>query len=402
MNKVTLAIHGGEKQINTPMPKRVAFGKQEIAALNAAISHYSTQDLDPGYYGPYEKQYCEQFSRYMGDGYTVAVATGTAALYVAIAALELPENSHIVMSPITDPGSFNAAVLQGFKVSLADTHSDSLNTSWEQIEKVITPETSAILLVHCAGINADIENIAKKAKARNIKLIEDCSQSPGAEFNGRKLGSFGDICALSTMYRKSLASGGSGGLIFTTNEQLYYKALSYGDRGKDFENPDYQERNAEAYLFPALNWNTNELSCAIGIASLQRLDDTIRKRSAFCKEMTSLLQNSKLCHVPPFIQGTSPFFLTVYMKDTSVDKETFCNALLAEGVELNPHYRFVIAQWAWAHPYLTEHKYTPNAQAARDKSFNIYLNENYTADTANAIFAAISKVENYYINSVSD
>ncbi|MDK1285612.1 DegT/DnrJ/EryC1/StrS family aminotransferase [Pseudoalteromonas umbrosa] len=396
-----LAIFGGEKSIKKAMPKRIAFGDEEVRALNGAVEFYSSQDNDPGYYGKYEHQYCSMFSDYMAGGYTVAVATGTAALYVAIAALELPPNSHIVMSPITDPGSFNAAVLQGFKVSLADTQSNSLNTSWEQIEKVLTPQTSAILLVHCAGINADIENIAKHAKARGIKLIEDCSQSPGAEYNGRKLGTFGDICALSTMYRKSLASGGSGGLVYTTNKDLHYKCLSYKDRGKDFESPDYQERNAEAYLFPALNWNTNELSCAIGVASLNRLDDTIKKRANFCKVITTLMQSSQLCQIPNFIEGTSPFFLTVYLKDAKIDKEKFCDALLAEGVELNPHYRFVISQWPWAQPYLTEYKHTPNAQIARDSSFNIYLNENYTEETAEAIFEAMMKVESYFLNSTS-
>ncbi|MBQ4836987.1 MULTISPECIES: DegT/DnrJ/EryC1/StrS family aminotransferase [Pseudoalteromonas] len=396
-----LAIFGGEPAIQSAMPKRVAFGQNEITALNNAVEFYSGESVDPGYFGKFEHEYCEKFNQYMGGGYTTAVATGTAALYVAIAALELPKNSHIVMSPITDPGSFNAAVLQGFKVSLADTATDSLNTNWTQIEKVLTPETSAILLVHCAGINADIETIAKNAKARGIKLIEDCSQSPGAEVNGKKLGTFGDICALSTMYRKSLASGGSGGLVFTLDQKLHYKCLSYGDRGKDFENPEYQERNAEGYLFPALNWNTNELSCAIGIASLQRLDDTIRDRANFCKALTDMMQQSKFCTVPSFIEGTSPFFLTVYLEDLGVSKAQFCDALLGEGVELNPHYRFVISQWPWAKPYLTQFHHTPNAQSARDRSFNIYLNENYTTDTAKAIFAAIIKVENYFLDHLS-
>lgn len=397
--KENLALFGGQKSIRQAMPKRVAFGDSEVTTLNEAIEFYSNQDNDPGYFGKYEHQYCSQFSEYMGGGHTVAVATGTAALYVAIAALELPKNSHIVMSPITDPGSFNAAVLQGFKVSLADTQENSLNTCWNEIDKVLTPETSAILLVHCAGINADIEVISKNAKARGIKLIEDCSQSPGGEHKGHKLGTFGDICALSTMYRKSLASGGSGGLIYTTNEQLYFKCLSYGDRGKDFANPEYQERNAETYLFPALNWNINELSCAIGIASLERLDDTITQRKEFCKALIKQLKDSELFFIPSFIEGTSPFFLTIYVHCTdTISKKFVTDALLAEGVELNPHYRFVISQWPWANKYLTKHKSSPNAIAARDSSFNMYLNENYTIETAEIISQAMIKVEHHLLD----
>ncbi|QPB82639.1 glutamine--scyllo-inositol aminotransferase [Pseudoalteromonas rubra] len=401
-NKQILAIHGGEKLITQGMPKRVAFGEAEVNALNEAVSYYSNSDVDPGYFGPFENSYCEKFSEYMGGGFTAAVATGTGALFVALAALELPEGSHIVMSPITDPGSLNAAILNGYKVSLADTEPGSLNTSWAQIEQVITPETSAILLVHCAGIAADIELIAEQAKARGIKLLEDCSQSPGAHCKGKKLGTFGDIAALSTMYRKSLASGGSGGLIYTQDKSLYYKVLAHGDRGKDFASEDYQERNAETYMFPALNWNTNELSCAIGIASLMRLDDTIKKRALFCSRMIELINSTQLCTAAAFIDGTSPFFLTVYLNtdDHTLDKDAFCNALLGEGVELNPHYRFVVSQWPWAKKHLIPDKKTPNAIAARDASFNLYLNENYTIETAQIIYEAFLKVEAYFLDSM--
>ncbi|MFT2111663.1 DegT/DnrJ/EryC1/StrS family aminotransferase [Marinomonas sp. 2405UD68-3] len=396
MNK--LAIYGGTPSIKYPMPKRISFGKHEISTLLEAIEFYSNHDNDPGYFGPYEQQYCRKFSEYMGEGYTTAVATGTGALYVAIAALELPKNSHIIMSPITDPGSFSAITLHGFKVSLADTETNSLNTSWKQIEKVITPDTTAILLVHCAGIAADIETISNNAAVRGIKLIEDCSQSPGADYNGKKLGTFGDVAALSTMYRKSLSSGGSGGLIYTKDRDLYNKCLSYADRGKDFSKEDYQERNAEEYMFPALNWNTNELSCAIGIASLKRLDKTIEERGKFCKYLINKINTLRICSVPKFIQGTSPFFLTVYMSENSpVNKNEYCEALIAEGVELNPHYRFVVSQWQWAQPYLSKYCETPNAVLSRDNSFNIYLNENYTNEIAEALYQAMLKVESHFL-----
>ena len=380
------------------MPKRKAFGKAEKDALLEAVDYFYDGDEDPGYFGKYERAFCEAFNEYMGGGYTAAVATGTAALYVAIAALELPKGSHIVMSPITDPGSFNAAVLQGYKVSLADSEPGSFNTSWEQVEKTITPDTRAIVLVHCAGIPADIENISKQASQRGIRVIEDCSQAPGAEFHGTKVGGYGDIAALSTMYRKSLASGGSGGLVYCRSEELYFKVLAYGDRGKNFASNDYQERNAETYQFPALNWNTNELSCAIGIASLKRLDKTIAKRKAFCHSFYELVDGLKSCTVSKPEEGSSPFFLTVYVDEDVLNcsKEEFCKALLAEGVELNPHYRFVICQWSWATPYLTEHNVTPNAIDARDRSFNLYLNENYNSETANQIIKAITKVEAWF------
>jgi perosamine synthetase len=397
--KPALAIEGGPRTITVPMPARGAFSDTEKQALNEAIFHHERMGVDPGYQGHFQELFCDRFNQLMGGGYSTAVATGTGAIYVAVAALELPAGSEIILSPITDPGSFNAIVLQGFKVSLADTEPNSFNTSWDAISHVITERTSAIMVVHCAGIPANIDNIVSEARKKNIAVIEDCSQAPGATHKGKCVGTFGDIAALSTMYRKSIASGGSGGLVYSTQEKIYHKILSHSDRGKRLWSKDYEESNAEHYLFPALNWNSDEFSCAIGAASLARLEDTINRRREFVRAMTNLINaHSFACKVADITEEASPFFLRIQLNTSllRIDKMTFCRALLAEGVDLNPHYRFVIADWKWAHPYLSEHRQTPNAVNARDTSFNLYLNENYTMQTAQEILKALLKVEQHY------
>lgn len=397
--KNKLAILGGSKAIKEAMPKRRAFGKTEEEAVYDVIQYYKSIDQDPGYQGKFEKQFCDTFSKYMGGGYTTAVATGTGSVYVALAALELPKGSDIILSPITDPGSFNAIVLQGFTVSLADSNFRQLNTSWSEIEKVITAKTSAIMIVHCAGISTDIDKIVKNAKKLNIKVIEDCSQAPGAIYKGQQVGSFGDVAAISTMGRKSIASGGSGGLVYTTNKETHKKIISYADRGKKSWSDDFEERNANKYLFPALNWNTDELSCAIGLASLSRLKETIQNRLLFANYFNDLVsKHLTSCYINISLKESSPFFITINLNTSSLTctKEIFCDALIAEGVELNPNYQFVIAEWQWASLYLTQHCKTPNAIAARDASLNLYLNENYTAKTAEEIITAFIKVERYY------
>ena len=152
-------------------------------------------------------------------------------------------------------------------------------------------------------------------------------------------------------------------------------------------------------MFPALNWNINEFSCAIGFASLQRLDRTVAKRNEFVAYFSGLVQSElHICSVSPFVEGNSPFFLRVLFNEdrAKCSKSIFCNALLAEGVELNPHYRFVISQWSWALPYITVNKETPNAVHARNVSFNVYLNENYNMQTADVIIKAIKKVEKHF------
>ena len=100
------------------------------------------------------------------------------------------------------------------------------------------------------------------------------SQSHGARVKGRPIGNFGDIAAFSTMYRKAHMTGGAGGVVFTNDIDLHHRALAMADRGKPSWQPDFDDRNPNQFLFPALNFHTDEISCAIGVSSLQRLRQT--------------------------------------------------------------------------------------------------------------------------------
>ena len=111
------------------------------------------------------------------------------------------------------------------------------------------------------------------AGEKKIFLLEDCSQAVGAKINGQKTGTFGDISAFSIMYRKNLAANSSGGIVFTKKLKLHHKSLAYGDRGKILWKENLDFRDPKYSLFPALNWNTDEFSCAIGYANLKRLDN---------------------------------------------------------------------------------------------------------------------------------
>ncbi|MCF2827731.1 MULTISPECIES: DegT/DnrJ/EryC1/StrS aminotransferase family protein [unclassified Pseudoalteromonas] len=399
MSKQPLAILGGNPVRTTPMPARKAFGTSEIDALNKVIAHYQHSESDPPYGGDFEQAYCNSFSEYMGGGYSVAVATGTASVFVALAALMLPQGQEVILSPVTDSGPLASIIHQGYVPVIADAAEDSYNSTWEQIEPLITDKTGAIILVHCAGIPTDVETIVTQAHQRGIKVIEDCSQAPGARWNGQKVGGFGDIMATSTMYRKNIAAPGSGGIVYTKNQSLYHMALAHADRGKPVWQEGYAERDPSLNLFPALNWNTNELSCAVAHASLSRLDETITARNAVQNALIEWINTqSTCCYVARFSGSASPFFLQVFIREEtlSVDKLTFCQALQAEGVDLNPDYKFLISDWKWALPYIKPPLSTPNTVSARDRSFNLYLNEQYTQQEVTDICAAIVKVEQHY------
>lgn len=395
-----LAINGGQKAIDYNMPPRKAFSKLEIEQVNRVVKFYEESDSDPGYNGIFEKELTDQFSDHMGGGYSVAVGTGTASVYVALAALNLPAGSHVIISPVTDAGPINSIIMQGLVPVVADSGANSYNTNWAEIEKVITDKTACIMLVHCGGLPvADVRLIQFQAQLRGIKLLEDCSQAPGAIIDNQLVGSFGDIMATSTMYRKNIASAGSGGLIFTKDKELYHQALAHSDRGKPLWDEGYIERDPSMHLFPALNWNTNEFSCAITSASLARLSETISKRNSFLFRVSDLINSeSRVCYIPKISGTPSSFFHQVFIHTDRINcsKLDYCRALQAEGIDLNPDYKFLIADWKWSHPYIDNDPITSNAISARNRSFNLYLNENYIEKHATDIVAAILKVDSYY------
>lgn len=394
-----LAVDGGMPVRQTPMPWRQAFGPDEIASVTSAMEYYQGRQEDPPYHGHFETLLCQEFSEFMGGGYAAAAATGTGAIYAALAALELPKGSEVILSPVTASSPLSCIILQGLVPVVADSRPGSFNMGVEQFLERITPRTSALLAVHLGGEPMEMDRIMEEARQRGIKVLEDCSQAPGAVWNGRRVGSFGDIAALSTMYRKNLASGGSGGLIYTQDLELYRRTLAHIDHGKPVWRTDLNLKDPRHALFPALNFNTDELSCAIGLASLRRLQDTIDKRLAFLEQFVSELQvHSRACRPSAFHRGLSPFFfpLIVDSEQLSCSKLEFAKALQAEGIPLDPEYGCVIRSWTWALPYLSDDFEAVNALAMRDRSFNLFLNERYGDEEARDILAAIAKVEGHF------
>lgn len=394
-----LAIDGGEPVRKNPMPPRFALGDAEIAMIHEVVKHYQEKRVDPGYQGAYEKAYTNAFVKMMGGGYADAVATGTASLYIAVRALDLPPGSEIVVSPITDAGTLSAIVLNGLVPRVADSEPGTFNMGPEQFVARVTPQTRAVMLVHSLGRAADVPGIVKEAHERGIRVIEDCSQSHGARVKGQPIGNFGDIAAFSTMYRKAHMTGGAGGVVFTRDINLHHRALAAADRGKPSWFPEFDDRNPNQFLFPALNFHTDEISCAIGTASLRRLNDTLLRRLTFVAELTGRLNDrAQICKPYGYLPNDAPFVYPIIVDTTRItcSKEHFARAILAEGIGLNPHYHYLVSDWPWLKSYLPDDFATPNARVMRDRSFMLYLNENYGNSEAADCTKAIVKIENYF------
>lgn len=397
----TLAIHGGPKVRERPMPFREAFGDAEVESLMEAVEYYRGRHEDPPYQGVFEKKLCDAFVAFQGEGgHADGVASGTIACHVALAALNLPKGCDVVISPVTDSGPLNSIILQGYRPVLADSAPDSFNMGIEQFLDCVTPNTKAVMAVHTGGEPLEIDRLVEEAHRRDIKVVEDCSQAPGATWKGRRVGTYGDTAAFSTMYRKSLTAGASGGIVYTKDLDLFRQAIAHADRGKQPWRTDINQNDPSGALFPALNCNTDELSCAIGLASLARLQDTIDRRVAFLRSLVQGLANgTTVCRPYAFHDGFSPFYFPIFV-DTdrlSCSKTDFANAVQAEGIALNAHYGCVISGWEWAIEYLPNGAVAPNAEHVRDHSFNLFINERYEDSEMDDVLTAIRKVEAHYL-----
>ena len=394
-----LAFDGGIPVRATPMPARIGFGPEEEKELMACIAHYRNLDSDPPYIGLWNKLFSEAFAEYQGGGFSLPVSSGTGALYVSLSSLGLPIGSTVLTSPVTCSGVLGSIQALGFVPKVVDSAPSSFNIDAEQVEARISDDVSCLLVTHAAGEPVDVPAIKSILKNKSILILEDCSQATGASIRGEKVGTWGEISAFSTMYRKNLAAGASSGLVFTKDFETYRTALSYSDRGKPVWRLDLNLRDPQYASFPALNWNSSEMSNAIGLASLRRLDKTNALRRVFLKKLfVALAEADTVCSPYTFHDGFAPFYFPIFVdqEKIKVSVEQFATAVEAEGIPLGAKYGCLVNTWPWITEHLSDTFVARNALLTRNASFNLHLNENYGEREVKDIVDAFAKVSSYY------
>ena len=394
-----LAFDGGTPVRESPMPARIGFGPEEEKELMACITHYRNLNSDPPYIGLWNKLFSEAFAEYQGGGFSLPVSSGTGALYVSLSSLGLPKGSTVLTSPVTCSGVLGSIQALGFVPKVVDSAPSSFNIDAEQVEARISDDVSCLLVTHAAGEPVDVPAIKSILKNKSIVILEDCSQATGASIRGEKVGTWGEISAFSTMYRKNLAAGASSGLVFTKDFETYRTALSYSDRGKPVWRLDLNLRDPQYASFPALNWNSSEMSNAIGLASLRRLDKTNALRRVFLKKLfVALAEADTVCSPYAFHDGFAPFYFPIFVdqEKIKVSVEQFATAVEAEGIPLGAKYGCLVNTWPWITEHLSDTFVARNALLTRNASFNLHLNENYGELEVKDIVEALAKVSAAY------
>ncbi|UCF49683.1 MAG: DegT/DnrJ/EryC1/StrS family aminotransferase [Thermoplasmatales archaeon] len=210
------------------------------------------------------------FARYIGVDHAVAVSSGTDALTIALRCLDIKKD--VITTSMTFVATPESIVLSGARPKFGDIDTESYNISPEEINKLISEQTEAIMPVHLYGLPCDMKEITDIAEDKGIKIIEDAAQSHGAQCGNRKVGSIGDVGCFSFYSTKNLTVGGNGGMITTNDGKIAEKARLLREHGGS---------NYSKYI--GYNARMNTINAAFGRVQLQCLDQWIKRRHEISK-----------------------------------------------------------------------------------------------------------------------
>ena len=246
----------------------------------------------------------EEFAIWSNSKYAVTLANGTVALDIALKAISVGIGDEIIVTSRTFIASVSSIVEAGATPVFVDVDRNSQNITSTTILPAITNKTRAIICVHLAGYPCEMDEIMDLAKLNNLYVIEDCAQAHGARYNGRPVGSIGDIGAWSFCQDKIMTTGGEGGMVTTSNSDLWSRMWSYKDHGKSYESLNNKENlNGFRWLHDSFGTNgrMTEMQAAIGRIQLKKMTDWHNSRENNAKKILSICQKFPLLYRTPCI-----------------------------------------------------------------------------------------------------
>ncbi len=231
-----------------------------------------------------------EFAEYIGVKHAIAVNSGTAALHISIASLDIGPGDEVIIPPFTFIATASSLLHNNAIPIFADIDNKSYTLDPDSLKKKISKKTKAIIPVHLAGITADMGALLDIAEEKNLYIIEDACQSHGATYNGKKVGSIGDLGTFSFYPSKNMTTG-EGGMVTTNSTKLARQCRLLRHHGEPYW-----------YAYNRLGWNyrMTEIQGAIGRIQLKKLDEYIRIRNENAQYLTDAVNEINGID-PPYI-----------------------------------------------------------------------------------------------------
>lgn len=285
------------------------------------------------------KEFEEEIAKYVGAKYASVVNNGTVSLFCALSALNIKPGDEVIVPDYTMIASANAIVLAGAKPVFADINPQTLCLDLENTREAITKKTKAVMLVTINGRFPKMEEFVKLCQEKNLYLIEDAAQSLGSKYQGKFLGTFGQIGSFSFSPHKIITTG-QGGALVTDDEELYAKILKVKDFGRTKPGIDCHETMG-------FNFKFTDLQSVIGLEQIKKIDWRVNRK----KEMYKCYQKN-LAGIPglDFIETseeTAPWFMDILVARETRDK--LAEFLKLNGISTRPFYPAIHTQppYSW-------------------------------------------------------
>jgi 8-amino-3,8-dideoxy-alpha-D-manno-octulosonate transaminase len=265
-----------------------------------------------------------------GARHAVAVANGTAALRVCLAALDVGPGDEVVVPAVTFIASVNAIIAQGAVPRFAEVDA-TFTLDPDRLEEAITPRTKAIMAVHLFGVPARMDRIVEIARTHDLRVIEDCAQATGVTYRGTSVGRFGDVGAFSYQLTKNITAG-EGGALITDDARLHRRAAQFQDQGGQYTNKAAGEHEVDGEPMLGENLRMNEVQGALVEVQLDRLDGIARGTRAIRDRIVAGIRDLPGIELPaPVDPGELPTGITFFVRDSDLAARV-CAAIAAEGV----------------------------------------------------------------------
>ena len=295
--------------------------------------------------GPKTRRFEEAFARYVGAKHAIAVSSCTAGLHLALVAGGIGPGDEVITTPLTFCSTANVIVHQGATPVLADVNPDTMNIDRREIERLITPRTRALIPVHLAGQPCEMEEMEALAKEHGLLLIEDAAHATGAEYRGRKIGTFGDVTVFSFYATKNLTTG-EGGMICTEDDDLAEKTRVLRLHGISQDAwKRYSDKGSWYYevQLPGYKYNMTDIQASLGLHQLARQEEFLRVRERYARVYTEAFADLPEIRAP-FVKdhvrhAWHLYIVQLNLERLTIDRGQFIEALRGENVGTSVHFK---------------------------------------------------------------
>lgn len=336
-------------------------GEEEISAVKEVLeSKYLVQGSKVL---EFENMVCE----YLNVKHAVAVSSGTAALHLALLALDIKTGDEVIVPDFTFPATANVVEAVGATTKFVDIDLDTFCIDTDKIEEQISKKTKAIMPVQEFGQSSEMNKILELAQKYNLKIIEDAACALGAEYDGKKVGTIGDIGCFSLHPRKAITTG-EGGIVVTNDDNIADKLRTLRNHGISYKNGKVE------FVLPGLNYRMTDIQGAIGVEQMKKINTINLERKKIALEYNRLLENVKGVKIPQIQDGCNHVWQTYHiLLNENIDRNDIISKLKEKGIEVNFGAHAVHNQFYYKQKYNLSDSGLFNSKIAYEKGIALPL-----------------------------